>query len=68
MKDFIVSIKHLHENKIVTEVDINNNFFNAENYHLDYYNRNSNTAYCQIIIKPKLFKFREQFRNKFMKF
>ncbi len=68
VKDFIVSIKHLHENKIVTEVDINNNFFNAENYHLDYYNRNSNASYCQIIIKPKLFKFREQFKNKFIKF
>tara|TARA_Y100001970_G_C14208695_1_gene845623 strand:- start:1221 stop:1685 length:465 start_codon:yes stop_codon:yes gene_type:complete len=64
VNSFIDGINHLHDNKIVTEVEINNNFFVAENYHFDYFNRNSENAYCQVVINPKLLKFKNKYKNK----
>ena len=63
---FIKELNHLYDNKIVTEVSVNNSFFCAENYHLDYYNKNSGAGYCQIIIKPKILKFSQKFKNKLL--
>lgn len=64
VEDFIKKINHLYDNKIVTEVSLNNAFFCAEDYHLDYYSKNHNAGYCQVIIKPKLLKFSQKFKNK----
>ena len=66
VESFIESIRHKYDKNIVTKVEINNKFFKAESYHLDYFNRNSNTPYCQIIIKPKLLKFKKH-TNKLIK-
>ena len=57
-------IKKLEKNKvfngkITTEVTKLDTFFKAEDYHQNYYNLNSNTAYCKFTIKPKLDKFLE---------
>ncbi|NWG09446.1 MAG: peptide-methionine (S)-S-oxide reductase MsrA [Nitrososphaerales archaeon] len=41
---------------IVTEIKPLNNFYKAEGYHQDYYNRNRNAPYCQLVIHPKLEK------------
>ncbi len=49
------------EGEIVTEVEKLEQFFEAENYHQNYYNQNSNQPYCQAVINPKLAKFREKF-------
>lgn len=48
---------------IVTELAPLERFFPAEGYHRDYYekNRDSN-PYCQVVIDPKLKRFREKFR------
>jgi peptide-methionine (S)-S-oxide reductase len=35
----------------------------AENYHEDYYVKNSNAAYCSFVIKPKLEKFKSNFSS-----
>jgi peptide-methionine (S)-S-oxide reductase len=51
-------------NKIVTEVSPFKTFYSAEKYHQDYYNNNKNQPYCQFVIKPKLDKFNEVFKNK----
>ncbi len=64
VEDFIKSIEHLFSNKIVTQVSLSKDFFKAEDYHFNYYNLNMNAPYCQIIIKPKLLKFKEQFKTK----
>ena len=64
VEDFIKSIEHLFSKRIVTQVSLSNNFFKAEDYHFNYYNLNMNAPYCQIIIKPKLLKFTEQFKTK----
>jgi peptide-methionine (S)-S-oxide reductase len=47
--------------RIVTVVEPLREFYPAENYHKDYYTRNSGEAYCQIVINPKLDKVREHF-------
>ena len=41
---------------IVTEIIELNNYSDAEDYHNDYYNNNSNQPYCVYVIKPKLDK------------
>jgi len=46
---------------IVTEIRPLEEFFPAENYHKDFYNRNSKNPYCQIVINPKLEKVKKDF-------
>lgn len=43
---------------IVTEISPIKNFYEAEDYHKNYYNDNSSQPYCQLVIKPKVEKFR----------
>jgi peptide-methionine (S)-S-oxide reductase len=46
---------------IVTEVARLENFYPAETYHHDYFNRNPAQPYCRMVIAPKLAKFRQHF-------
>ena len=48
------------DNKIVTEITLLNNYYNAEDYHDNYYNNNPNQPYCLFVIKPKLDKLEKQ--------
>jgi peptide-methionine (S)-S-oxide reductase len=41
---------------IVTEITELTKFYEAENYHQDYYKNNPNAPYCAFVIKPKLKK------------
>jgi peptide-methionine (S)-S-oxide reductase len=49
---------------IVTEVTSLDNFYPAEDYHQDYYANNPNQPYCQMVVAPKLRKFRQKFAEK----
>lgn len=49
---------------IVTEVAPVSEFFQAEDYHQNYYNTNPDKGYCALVIQPKLAKFTEQFKEK----
>jgi len=49
---------------IVTEITALTEFFPAEAYHDDYYRRNANKPYCQLIIAPKVLKARRKFVEK----
>lgn len=53
--------KKLWGNNITTELAKNIKFYEAENYHKDYFKNHPEQAYCQIVINPKLTKFRKQF-------
>ncbi|MFN8258702.1 MAG: peptide-methionine (S)-S-oxide reductase MsrA [Bacteroidales bacterium] len=53
-------------NPIVTEVTKFDAFYEAEDYHQDYYNFNKEQPYCQYVIQPKLEKFRKVF-GKYLK-
>jgi peptide-methionine (S)-S-oxide reductase len=46
---------------IVTEVKPLDKFFEAEDYHRQYYDKNPNKPYCQIVINPKIAKLRQKF-------
>ena len=48
---------------IVTEIIPLTNFFPAEDYHQDYFALNSSQPYCQLVISPKLDKFRKEFAS-----
>lgn len=55
------------KNPIVTEVTAFSNFYPAEDYHTDYYERNGEQPYCQMVIRPKVLKFQKTFNNKLKK-
>lgn len=46
---------------VVTQLAPLDRFYEAESYHKDYYKNNSYNPYCQIVISPKLSKFRSKF-------
>jgi peptide-methionine (S)-S-oxide reductase len=49
------------EKPIVTQVEPFEVFYPAEEYHQDYYKNNTYQPYCQVVIAPKLAKFRKEF-------
>ncbi len=49
---------------IVTEIVPTAEFYPAENYHHDYFANNPDQGYCQMVIRPKLEKFRTAFKDK----
>ncbi|HZJ10802.1 MAG TPA: peptide-methionine (S)-S-oxide reductase MsrA [Trueperaceae bacterium] len=50
----------VYSGKVVTEVTKAATFYPAEAYHDNYYARNPEQGYCQVIIAPKVAKFRKQ--------
>ncbi|MCJ8163556.1 peptide-methionine (S)-S-oxide reductase MsrA [Pontibacter sp. E15-1] len=53
-----------YKNKIVTKVQPFRKFWEAEDYHQDYYIHNPGNPYVQSVAKPKVLKFEANFRNK----
>lgn len=49
---------------IVTEVEPLEAFYEAEEYHHDYYEKNPNAPYCAVNIKPKIEKLSVKFEDK----
>ncbi len=64
-EDFIKDINASHKNgaPIVTEIQPLDMFYEAESYHKDYFARNPENPYCQIVINPKLEKVQHKFAN-----
>lgn len=62
-KEVELFIKKLNESgpEVITEVKPLDMFYEAEQYHQDYYQTNNDAPYCQIVINPKLEKLRERF-------
>ncbi|NIN73518.1 MAG: peptide-methionine (S)-S-oxide reductase MsrA [Gemmatimonadetes bacterium] len=52
------------DDPIVTELTPLSEFYPAEEYHRDYFRRNPEQSYCQVVIAPKLAKFRSSFQEK----
>lgn len=52
----IESVKDDFEEEIITEVQELEKFYEAEEYHENYYNKYPNAGYCRLVIKPKLEK------------
>lgn len=52
---------------IVTEVTTLNTFYEAEDYHQDYFANNPFQPYCSALIRPKVAKFRKEFLSRLKK-
>jgi peptide-methionine (S)-S-oxide reductase len=52
---------------IVTEIVPFTRFWKAEDYHQDYYAGNPDQPYCQMVVRPKVEKFRKVFGDKLKK-
>ena len=74
-KEIALKVKNDLENKrvysdpIVTEITSFSNFYQAEEYHKDYYDNNRSAPYCNYVIDPKvtklLTKFSSNLKDKF---
>jgi len=49
---------------IVTQIEPLKEFYPAEDYHRDYFERNPGQAYCAVVIAPKVAKARKHFLEK----
>ena len=55
---------HLWEKPIVTQIAPLDTFYPAGDYHREYFLRHPEQAYCQMIISPKVSKFRNQWAKR----
>lgn len=53
----------LWEDSIVTEISVADTFYNAEDYHQDYYMNNPDQGYCSVVIPPKISKLKSKFSH-----
>ena len=60
---YIESIINNYNSPIVTKLYSEKPFYNAEDYHQNYYNNNSSQPYCQLVIDPKIKKFNNLFKK-----
>lgn len=56
--------KRIWDRPIVTSLEKMDMFYIAEPYHQEYFDRNPSLAYCQVVVAPKVAKFRKQFSQK----
>lgn len=56
--------KGIWQKPIVTEVVPFTAFYPAEEYHQEYFEKNPYAGYCQVVIQPKVSKFRKQFAER----
>jgi peptide-methionine (S)-S-oxide reductase len=50
--------------KLVTQIEPLTAFYEAEEEHHDYFARNPWSGYCQVVVAPKVVKFRKQFADR----
>ena len=55
---------HLWEKPIVTQIVPMGKFYPAEDYHREYFSRHPEEAYCQMVISPKVGKFRKRWAKR----
>ncbi|MBN8903802.1 MAG: peptide-methionine (S)-S-oxide reductase MsrA [Rhodospirillales bacterium] len=55
------------DGKLVTEIEPLATFYEAEPEHHDYFARNPWTGYCQVVVAPKVAKFRKSFSDRLKK-
>ncbi len=58
-----VEAQKIWDGKIVTELVPAKPFYNAEDYHQEYFSNNPSQPYCRVVIAPKVKKFRDHYRE-----
>jgi peptide-methionine (S)-S-oxide reductase len=56
-----VTAEKIWDDPIVTQIRPLETFYPAERYHQDYFANNPNQPYCQVVIEPKVAKFRRKY-------
>jgi peptide-methionine (S)-S-oxide reductase len=59
-----LQVKGVWDKPIVTQVVPLDKFYVAEDYHQEYFANNPNQGYCQVIVAPKVAKFRKHYLEK----
>ena len=59
-----VTAEGIWDDPIVTQIEPLTTFYPAEAYHQDYFANNPNQPYCQVVIAPKVAKFRRKYLEK----
>jgi len=59
----VIAAANIWNGPIVTEVTPFKAFYKAEDYHQEYFRLHGSQPYCQVVIAPKVAKFREHFRS-----
>ncbi|RLD66013.1 MAG: peptide-methionine (S)-S-oxide reductase [Bacteroidetes bacterium] len=62
-----LNVEKVYPNPIVTEVTQLGKYYQAEDYHQNYYKNNPNQGYCTYVIQPKMEKFRKVFKENLKK-
>ena len=58
------SKQHVFDEPTVTEISPASDFYEAEDYHQDYFNHNQSKPYCSFVIQPQLNQFAIDFKEK----
>ena len=59
-----ITAMQIWDDPIVTQLAHLQAFFEAEAYHQEYFKHNPYQGYCQVVVAPKVAKFRKKFANK----
>ncbi|ABG42562.1 peptide methionine sulfoxide reductase [Paraglaciecola sp. T6c] len=59
-----ISDEKIWPDPVVTEVIELNNYHQAEDYHQDYFSNNPQNQYCNMVVAPKLAKFKKTFASR----
>src|SRR5881396_3297937 len=62
-----INAAHIWDAPIVTEVVPFQAFYQAEDYHQEYFQNNGDQPYCRVVIAPKVAKFRKTYLEKLKK-
>jgi peptide-methionine (S)-S-oxide reductase len=58
-----IELEEIWSNPVVTEITALNNYYQAEDYHQDYFSNNPQNQYCNMVVAPKLAKFKKKFAS-----
>lgn len=59
-----ITAANVWDGSIVTELGPFQAFYKAEDYHQEYFKHNPGQPYCQMVVSPKVVKFRQHYREK----
>jgi peptide-methionine (S)-S-oxide reductase len=62
-EDFIAELNKDFDGGIVTTLEPLTKFYEAEEYHHDYFKKNPTAGYCRVIISPKIAKLRKEYAD-----
>ena len=64
LEDYIETLdsSDTYNSKIVTTLEKKTKFFIAEKYHHNYFEKNPFNGYCNVVVRPKVEKFRKEYK------